>query len=127
MQYESKFRKEQAEAKRAYKNRGRVIHSSCQIIKKAVIGLDGKIKLDKKGEPVTALFKESIQGTYTCLTNQQRVRCKAAIKTAKKLTHTHHYYRMLRGIKKLSSICAVELKDKNLYIDIEANGLKSIN
>jgi len=92
MQYESKFRKEQAEAKRAYKNRGRIIHVSCQIIKKAVIGFDGKIKLDKKGDPVTALFKESIGGTYTCRANQQRVRGKAAIKAAKRLTHSKHYY-----------------------------------
>ena len=92
MQYESRFRKEQAEAKRAYKHRGRVIHVSCQIVKKAVIGPDGKIKLDKKGDPITALFKESINGTYTCRSKQQRVRGKAAIKSAKKLIHTKHYY-----------------------------------
>ena len=98
MQYETKFRKEQAEAKRAYKHRGRVLWISCQIVKKAVIGIDGKIKLDDKGEPVTALFKESVQGTYTCQTRQQRVRGKAAIKSAKKLTHTKHYYATVRNM-----------------------------
>jgi hypothetical protein len=30
---------------------------------------------------------------------------------------------MIRGIKKLASICAVELHDKSLYIDIESGGL----
>lgn len=97
MQYESRFRKEQAEAKRAYKHRGRVIHVSCQIVKKAVIGPDGKIKLNKKSDPITALFKESINGTYTCRAKQQQVRGKAAIKTAKKLTHTKHYYTTVRN------------------------------
>ena len=97
MQYESRFRKEQSEAKRAYKHRGRVIHVSCQIIKKAVIGSDGKIKLDSKGNPVTALFKESIQGTYTCRSKQQRVRGKAAIKAARRLTHSKCYYASVRN------------------------------
>ena len=92
MQYETKFRKEQAEAKRAYKHRGKVLWTSCRIVKKAVIGIDGKIKLDSKGNPVTALLKEPVQGTYTCRSNQQRVRGKAAIKAAKKLTHTKNYY-----------------------------------
>jgi hypothetical protein len=62
-------------------------------------------------------------GTYTYRSTQQQVRGKATIKEAKKLTHTHHYYRMIRGIKKLASICAVELHDKSLYIDIESGGL----
>ena len=97
MQYESRFKKEQAEAKRAYKHRGRVIHVSCQIVKKAVVGIDGKIKLDSKGNPVTALFKDPIEGTYTCRSKQQRIRGKAAIKAAKKLTHTKHYYATVRN------------------------------
>lgn len=97
MQYETKFRKEQAEAKLAYKHRGKVLWTSCRIVKKAVLDINGKIKLDSKGEPVTALFKEPVQGTYVCQANQQRIRGKAAIKAAKKLTHTKHYYATVRN------------------------------
>jgi len=102
------YKQRQRDAEKAYKNRGHIIHVSCVVI--SSVG--------------NLLRKMSVNGTYTCRAAQQHVRGKAAIKATRKLTHTKHYYRMLRGIKKLSKIAAVDLNSKNLYIDIEAAGLK---
>lgn len=97
MLYDSKFRKDQKDARLAYKNRGRVLHVSCQIIEMPIIGKDGKPQLDAKSDPMTAIFKKSIQGTYRSPYN--RIRGKAKIKAAKKLTHEREHYLAERLLK----------------------------
>lgn len=44
---------------------------------------------------------------------------KADKKFKKSIRHVKHYYRIQRGIKKLAKIISIELRDKDLYMDIE--------
>jgi len=76
----SNYKEIQKAAKKAYRNRGRVIHVSCVLTE--VMG--------------QFTVKERVSGTYRCRATQNRIRGKAAVKAAKRLTHERGYYKTQR-------------------------------